>query len=414
MGHVRSLMRIGYRQVGNIAKLLLGRRLTCPPLVSATLDKDDVAIARRWLRDRSNWHDPGTVRQYEDEFARWNSSRYALAFMGGRVALSACIHALGLRPGDEVILPGYTCVVVPNAFRYAGVEPVYSDIELETYGLDAGLIEEKITSRTKAIMLHHLYGLVCRDYEVILDLARSRGLKVIEDCAQSTGALFKGIRVGNYGDIAFYSSEHSKAFSTIQGGMATTNDDGLAKGLKEYYEHAPYPDDELIEKQLYNVILDYYLYKHPHRWFTGDIASYLYKDKLLISTSCEEECGIKPEYYGQRMPSPIAAIGRNQLGKLDHYNQQRRESAERWAHWCERRGYEKPIVIPGSIPIHLRYPVMVAPEKKRDTSWAQEELGVRLGVWFVSNIHPSSMKVAACPNADRAVKRCINFPGVFE
>src|SRR3989304_4500748 len=131
--------------------------------------------------------------------ARGNVSRHAFAFLGGRVALSACIHALGLAPGDEVILPGYTCVVVPNAFHYAGVRTVYADIELETYGLDAARAEEKITPNTRAILLHHMYGLVCRDYEDILALARRRGIRVIEDCAQSTGAGFGCAKGGDRG-----------------------------------------------------------------------------------------------------------------------------------------------------------------------------------------------------------------------
>lgn len=154
---------------------------------------------------------------------------------GGRVALSACIYALDLQPDGEVILPGYTCVVVPNAFSYAGVKTVYSDIELDTYGLDVSQIENKITNKTKAILIQHLYGLVCRDYEAIIDLATHHGLKVIEDCAHCTGAEYKGKKVGNLGDVAFYSSEQSKVFNTIQGGVAVTNNDLLAQRLRVFY-----------------------------------------------------------------------------------------------------------------------------------------------------------------------------------
>ena len=154
-----------------------------------TLDLDDVGIAKKWLNSREQWDDRNIIQQYESEFAAWNGSRFAFAFMGGRVGLSACIHALDLKPGDEVIVPGYTCVVVPNAFQYAGVKPVYADIELETYGLDAERVEERISTKTRAILIHHLYGLVCRDIEPLLDIAKRKGLRVIEDCAHSTGAL---------------------------------------------------------------------------------------------------------------------------------------------------------------------------------------------------------------------------------
>jgi perosamine synthetase len=408
------LWQFAYNQSKNIVKLLIGRKLTTPSLGSMTLDKDDVDLVRMWLRDHSSWGRQEIITQYETQFAHWNGTRHSFAFMGGRVALSACIYALDLRPGDEVILPGYTCVVVPNAFQYAGIETVYCDIELDTYGLDVNLLEKKITSRTKAILLQHLYGLVCRDYEAILELAQRHRIKIIEDCAHATGAIFKSKKVGNYGDVGFYSSEQSKIFNTIQGGIAVTNDDRIARKLREYYLQASFPDRLLIERQLYSVILNYYQFKHPQRWWWGDLAEFLYGRKRIISTSAQEEQGIKPRDYGRRMSAPIAAVGLNQLSKIDFYNECRRKTAKRWDEWCEVNGYKKPSVISESVPVYLRYPVMVEPDKKRDTSWARREVQVSLGVWYVSNIHPTKRNVENCPNADRAVKQCVNFPCLLE
>ncbi len=407
---IREPAHFGYRQVRNLAKMVTGCPLTTPSLGSNTLDLDDIAIAKKGLRKRKNWFEPNIVKEYESSFAQWNGSKYAFAFMGGRVALSACIYALGLQPGDEVILPGYTCVVVPNAFHFAGVKTIYSDIELDTYGVNASFIEEKITPKTKVVYLHHLYGLVCRDYEKIVQIAKKHGLYVIEDCAPSAGAEFKNRKVGNLGDVAIYSTEQSKVFTTIQGGMATTNDDLFAERLKEYCDQASYPDAELIDKQLHSVIINYYSYKDPQHWWKGELIRRIYRDKIIISTTKEEEQGIKPVYYGKKMPSPIAALGLNQLKKIDNYNQKRRQVAKRWDNWCNTRGYIKPVIISDSTPVYLRYPVMVEPEKKRDISWAHKELGINLGVWFVSNIHPASWLVEGCPNADKAVKQCINFP----
>lgn len=406
----KGLAYFGYHQTKNISKLFLGYPLTTPSFSSATLDYDDIIIAKDQLRERTSWFEDNIVKEYENAFARWNGSKYAFAFMGGRVALSACIQALNLKPNNEVILPGYTCVVVPNAFHFAEVKTVYCDIELDTYGLDASLIEEKITPKTKAILLHHLYGLVCRDYEKIIQIARKHGLYVIEDCAQSTGAVFKNSKVGNLGDVAIYSTEQSKVLTTIQGGMATTNNNLLAERLKEYYDQASYPHAELIDKQLHSVIVNYYSYKNPKRWWKGDLVRLLYMDKIIISTTKEEEQGIKPAYYGSKMPSPIAAIGLNQIKKIDNYNQKRRQTAKMWDSWCDHYGYAKPVIVPNSIPIYLRYPVMVEPEKKKDRSWAYKELGIYLGVWFVSNIHPAPWPVEGCPNSNQVVKQCINLP----
>lgn len=406
------MFRIGYRQIKNLLKLLIGRPITTPSLASMTLDYDDVALAKSWLNKRYNWSDNKIVSQYEQEFAKWNDSKYAFAFMGGRVALSACIYALNLQPGDEVILPGYTCVVVPNAFHYVEVKTVYCDIELDTYGLDANKIESLITTNTRAILLQHLFGLVCRDYEDILYLAKKHSLKVIEDCAHSTGAEYRGQKVGNRGDLAFYSSERSKIFNTIQGGIAITNNDKLGKRLKEYYNKASLPDAERIEKLLLNIISDFRRYKHPLRLLFKGIYKFSYSDKILISTSREEEQGIRPTYYGCKMPTPVAAIGLNQLKKIDYYNERRREKAKYWDNWCEKKGYKKPVTIDKSISVYLRYPVLVEPEKKQNVSWAIKELEILPGLWFVSNIHPSKF-IWGCSNANKAVKQCINLPSLF-
>lgn len=366
MNILRSFAATGYHQLRNIYRLAQGVPLLPTALGSMTLDADDVALAQTWLNRREDWYRPNETEQYDAAFASWNGSSYACSFMGGRVALSAIIYALDLAAGDEVILPGYTCVVVPNAFHYQGIVPVYSDIELDTYGLDAALLEEKINSRTKAILLHHLYGLVCRDYEAIIALAQRHGLFVIEDCAHSTGALFKGEKVGNRGDVAFYSSEQSKVFNTIQGGVAVTNNQQIALRIEQYAAQAKYPSEDRIDRLLHSVALNYYRFKHPQRWWRADVAKIWLGHKELISTTKEEEQGEKPDYYGGRMPAPLAAIGLNQLHKIDAYNEQRRQTAEIWGSWCEKKQYGKPQIIPDSVPVFLRYPVMVEPEKKRD------------------------------------------------
>jgi len=110
------------------------------------------------------------------------------------------------------------------------------------------------------------------------------------------------------------------------------------------------------------------------------------------------------------MPGAIAALGLNQLRKVDRYNERRRQSIRRWDDWCADHGYAKPLVVPDSVPVFLRYPVLVEPEKKHKTAWAARNLGVQLGVWFVSHIHPVATRVEGCPNADIAVRQCVNFP----
>lgn len=406
----RTVARVGLDR----AKHILDRDREAPVdffgLASMTLDDDDAALAREWLKRREAWKDEGEVETYHREFASWNGSRSAFSFMAGRVALSSLIEALGLDAGDEVLIPGYTCVVVPNAFALAGVAVVYADIELETYGLDAKRLEERITPSTRAILLHHLYGLVCRDYEEIIRIARRHGLSVIEDCTQATGAEYQGQKVGHRGDVAFYSSEQSKLFDTIQGGVATTNDPALAERLRDIHARASYASEELIERQLVSVITRFGQVRGRQRPWRTDWERLRYRHDPIISTTPEEYSGARPETWGQKLPAPIAALGRNQLRKLDGYNVIRRHNARRWEKWCEGHGYQRPLVISGSRAVFLRYPVLVEEAKKLDTSWSLRELGVGLGVWFTSNLHPSDRLVSGCPNADTAVRQCINFP----
>ena len=407
---INRMRGVSRHQVRNIIRVIRRRPLVMPSLVSMTLEYDDVALVRHLRRNRALWYDDNVVRAYEHTFARWNGSRYAFAFMGGRVALSACIHALGLGPGDEVIIPGFTCVVVPNAFAYAGVKVICADIELETYGLDVEAVARAITPKTRAVMLHHLFGLVCRDYNALLELAADHGLYVIEDCAHSTGTEYRGRKIGNLGHVAFFSSEHSKIFNTGQGGLAVTNNPEFARRLENFVMSAPFPDKNWIDRQLTSLIYDFYKWKHPRRWITGDIADVLYGSKVLISTTTEEERGIMPAHYGRRMPAAIALIGSNQLRKVDRFNAVRRKNAELWSSWCDRNGIQKPRVVVDSLPVYLRYPIMVSAEMKQDTRWAREQLGLEPGVWFLSNYHPVPIMLSNCPNAEKAVACCINLP----
>jgi len=400
-------------QINNLRLIANGSPVNYPSLGAATLGKDDVRLARRLLSARGDWEDTAPVDEFQKEFAKWNGSRYAFAFMAGRVALSACIYALDLKPGDEVIVPGYTCIVVPNAFHYAGINVVYSDIELETYGLDALKATNSITKRTRAILIHHLYGLVCRDYEQLLKLADDHGLHIIEDCAHATGAEYRGVKVGNRGALAFYSSERSKLFNTIQGGVAITNNVRFASRLKRYWQHAPTLDTEHIDHLLHSLILAFFGQRAKSRWLLGDIYDILYGEKEVISTAIEEFHGVKPSDYGAKMAAPVATLALNQLRKLEYYNIERRKTALYWTEWCQSKGYLPPVVIPESLPVFLRYPVMVEPHLKADPSWSHKELGVELGRWFVSHTHPAPSYVDNCPKADEAVARCVNFPGII-
>jgi perosamine synthetase len=172
------------------------------------------------------------VPSYEARFAAAFGERYqAFSFWKARIALYAILKALDLKEGDEVILPGYTCVVVPNAVRYAGANPIYADIAPGQYNLDPVRVEQCITSRTRAIIVQHTYGIPV-DTGALQALADRHQIFLIEDCAHVLlGSGHRSQPLGSVGAAAFFSFQWSKPYTTGLGGMAVTRDRELAERL---------------------------------------------------------------------------------------------------------------------------------------------------------------------------------------
>lgn len=168
------------------------------------------------------------IGKFEQSFARYLGVRHALTTCNGTVSLHLLLLALGIGEGDEVIVPNFTYVASANAVRYTGARPVFVDCEETTFNIDPDLIEKNITSRTKAIMAVHLYGNPCRMDE-IMNIARRRGLSVIEDAAEAHGALYKKKMVGSFGIAGSFSFFGNKTITTGEGGMVVTNSVRIAR-----------------------------------------------------------------------------------------------------------------------------------------------------------------------------------------
>jgi len=412
-GALSGLARLVRSQATNLRNLLRGWPLVYTSTTAMTIDDDDLALASSMLGNRGDWHDAAPAAAFERAFREWNGSAAAFGFASGRIALSAAIEALGLGSGDDVVIPGYTCVVVANAFHNAGVRPVYADIELDTYGLDKDALSRAITPRTKAVLIHHLYGLVSRDIDAVLDIARTRGLRVIEDAAQATGAEYLGRKVGNFGDIGIYSADPSKLFTCVQGGVAVANDAAVATRLSVVDARGSKQNDRIVANRLRNLSLNYAMNKDPQRWWKAEITWLRHGSEYFYGIPEAEVAGHPPADAGCLLSGPCARLASNQLHKLDYYNARRRANAERWRKWCNAKGFAPPLVVPHSTPVFLRYPVLVTPEMKRDLRWAYRGLGIVPGTWFVSHLHPAATRLPDLPNATTAVERCINFPTLF-
>lgn len=177
------------------------------------------------------------VSQFEEVFAHFCSTSYAVATCNGTTALHLALLSLGIGEGDEIIVPDLTFVATANAVAYTGATPVFVDVDRQTWNIDASKIQEKITERTKAIIVVHLYGLPC-DMDAIENVVKPYNLKIIEDAAEAHGAEYKGKRVGSIGDIGVFSFYGNKIVTTGEGGMITTSNHKLAEDIKMLRDHA--------------------------------------------------------------------------------------------------------------------------------------------------------------------------------
>jgi perosamine synthetase len=179
--------------------------------------------------------------RFEAAFAEFCGVKHAVSCSNGTTALHLALLALGVGPGDEVIVPTLTFVATANTVTYCGARPVFVDAEPETWAIDPALIEAKITPRTRGIIAVHLFGHPA-DMDAIGAIARRHGLFVLEDAAQAHGAECRGRRTGSLGDIATFSFFGNKIVTTGEGGMVTTSDDDLAKQMRLLRTHGMDPN----------------------------------------------------------------------------------------------------------------------------------------------------------------------------
>ena len=191
------------------------------------------------------------VTRFEEIFAEFCGTQHAITTSSGTTALHLALLALGIGPGDEVIVPSLTFIATANAVTYTGASPVFIDSELETWNLDPNLIEEFITPRTKAIIPVHLYGHPV-NMAAIVEIAQRHGLVVVEDAAEAHGAKYQGRRVGGIGDLGIFSFYGNKIVTTGEGGMVVTNRADLAEKIRILRGHGMSP-----ERRYWHPVLGY-------------------------------------------------------------------------------------------------------------------------------------------------------------
>ena len=197
------------------------------PVCEPSLDGNELTYVTDAVR--SGWISSGGdyLKRFEEGFAAYVGVGHGIGTTNGTTALHLALAALGIGPGDEVIVPDFTMISSAFAVCYCGAMPVFVDADPDTWNMDVAQVAERIGPRTKAIMAVHIYGHPT-DMDPLLALARDRGIAVLEDAAEAHGAEYKGRRCGSIGDLAAFSFYANKAITTGEGGMVVTNDDALA------------------------------------------------------------------------------------------------------------------------------------------------------------------------------------------
>lgn len=195
------------------------------------------AVHRVLLSNKVNYWTGTECREFEKEFAAWCGTRYAVALANGTLALDVALKAMGIGPGDEVVVTPRTFIASISCVVNAGAVPVFADVEPDSGNISARTIAAVLTPRTKAVICVHLAGWPC-DMDPIMALAEQHDLMVIEDCAQAHGAKYKGQPVGSIGHVGAWSFCQDKIMTTGgEGGMVTTSDESLWRSMWSYKDH---------------------------------------------------------------------------------------------------------------------------------------------------------------------------------
>jgi perosamine synthetase len=337
-------------------------------------------------------------------------------FWRGRVALYAILRALGIGPGDEVIVPAFTCVAVPNAILYAGATPVYVDIDEVSYTADPAAVTAALSPRTRVVLAQNTFGLSA-DVDALAAAARPHGAVVIDDCTHGLGGTYRGRPNGAAAHAAFYSTQWSKPISTGLGGIAVTTDARLARELAALERSArePRARDRAL---LATMLLARERIATPRTLHAGRSVYRAAGRAGLVpgSSSGEELEGTEmPESFVTAMSAFQARLARRRLAALTSRIRRRVTVAH---------GYSARLVALGRTPAaepesaqhaFLRYPLRV---RERD-AFAEEadRRGVSLGDWFHSPLYPIEGDLGRWgyrrgqhPVAERVASEIVNLP----
>ncbi|HOD88481.1 MAG: L-glutamine:2-deoxy-scyllo-inosose aminotransferase [Bacteroidetes bacterium ADurb.Bin028] len=327
------------------------------------------------------------IKNLKTEISKYLKTDNIYFHYKGRVSLYVILQAMNVKEGDEVIIPAYTCVVVPNPIIYLGAKPVYVDIDKDNLCMDINLLEKNITEKTKVIICQNTYGLSA-NVDTIVEIAKKHNLYTIEDCTHGFGGFYKNQPNGSYCDAAFYSMQWNKPFSSGIGGFLTINNAELLENINKIDRQKAKPGflTKLNLKLLF--FAKRYFLNNTTYWFLLNFYRWLSKNNLVTGSSSGNEISdIKmPDNFLMDYSQTQAKEGLRNIKKLPKLLALRKNNALKYTEFLLKNN--KVFVKKDLFENHsfLKYPILV---KNRDKFFdLARKHKIELGDWFNSPIHP--------------------------
>lgn len=386
------------------------------PRFSPSFSPREALLSARYLLREGP--DDDVIARFEREFQCYIGSTHAVMVPSARYGLYLLLQALGIGDGDQVIVPALTYFAVPAMVPLLGARPVFADIGATTHVLDPAAFEAAITDQTRAVVPTHLFGTPC-DMDAIRRIARKHDVTVIEDCAQSTGARYRNIRVGNLGDAAYYTFGLTKNMTTLSGAMITTDDDAVADKIRAIIKAGQRTPRKKLAREAATGLAMFFATHPLVYWATVHPALVL--GNKLGDDPIHERFGEPELRYDQLPPhyqatsqarAAQAAVGLAQLNRLEALNGARiRNGRKLDAGLAHVPGLTVPTYPEGAEPIYMSF--VVHHERRDDLAAALRRRGVDTTIGYMSDCSSNplfSEFAATCPNARAAFERLLHIP----
>jgi perosamine synthetase len=387
--------------------------------LSPNTEKDDISLAFKLKFQPWKWRKGEAVEELENKFKRYLGVKYAISFNSGRSALVAILDALGIKREDEVLLQAFTCNSAVNPILKKEATPIFVDID-DTLNLDPLDLGGKISHCSKAVMVQHNFGWPAKMNE-IQRIVKEKDLYLIEDCAHSLGAKFRGRFCGTFGRAAFFSFGRDKVISSVFGGMAVTNDIEVGDKLKKFQKKLNFPYNFWTFQQLLHPILVNYLILPAYglNQYLGRILIGLFHKISLLSKAVykREKRGELSRFFPAKLPNALAILALNQFKKLERFNDHRRKIAGFYEK--ELKNFDLPLAKPQKEiePTFIRYPVLVGKDTDDILKESRKERIFLDDGWRKGPVIPPDTEIekmhyilGTCPRAEKVVQAVLNLP----